>query len=53
MSFATEGEYKGKPLLVLKASDEDGAPFQFGVRKAKLLLAHLDDVRRFVTKYER
>ena len=42
------GEYKGKPLLILKRSEEDKYPFSFGVSKAKLILDNLDEIRKFV-----
>jgi len=45
-------EYKGKPMLVLKRSDDDKFPFQFGVSKAKLILAHLEEIRGFVQENE-
>ncbi|MDD4980916.1 MAG: hypothetical protein PHC54_06605 [Candidatus Omnitrophica bacterium] len=42
------GEYKGKPLLILKRSEEDKYPFSFGISKAKLILDNLDEIRKFV-----
>lgn len=42
------GEYKGHRLLVLRKGDDDKFPLQFGLTKAKLVLEHLDDVRKFV-----
>lgn len=53
MSMVMESEFKGNPMLVLKNSAEEPYPFQFGLRKAKLLLAHVEDVRSFVRKYDR
>jgi hypothetical protein len=52
MAFVSEAEYKGNPMIVLKNSPEDPQPFQFGVRKARMLLAHLEDIRRFIQKHE-
>ena len=34
-------EYKGKPLIVIKRSEEDQYPFSFGVNKAKLILENI------------
>jgi hypothetical protein len=51
MSEASESEYKGNPMIVLKSAPEDKFPFQFGIKKAKLVLAHIDDIRKFVEKY--
>ncbi len=51
MSKVFETEFKGSPLLVLQKDDREAFPFQFGLRKAQLILAHLDDIRTFVQKY--
>jgi len=52
MSEATQSEFKGNPTIVLRQSSQDQFPFQFGVRKAKLVLAHIEDIRRFVKQNE-
>lgn len=40
-------KYKGHPILVIK--DEDGRyPFSMSVEKAKLILQHIEDIKRFV-----
>lgn len=41
-------EFKGKPLLVIKKSEDDKFPFSFGVYKAKLILENLDEIKKFV-----
>ncbi len=51
MSFASESEFKGNPMLVLKNAEDDKFPFQFGVKKAKLMLAHIEDIKKFVEKH--
>ena len=40
-------EYKGKPVLEIQ---DDGAPFplRMGLWKAKTVLNHIEDIRRFV-----
>ena len=53
MAQVAEGEFKGSAILILKSSDEEKFPFQFGVRKAKLILSHLPDIERFVAKHDR
>ena len=45
-------EFKGNKVLVLKRNPEDNWPFQFGISKAKLVLDHLDDIKRFVEENE-
>jgi hypothetical protein len=41
-------EYKGKPILILKRSEEDKFPFSFGVSKAKLILENIEEIKKFV-----
>ena len=53
MSIVEESEYKGNPMIVLKNTEEDKFPFQFGVKKAKLVLENVEAIRKFVEKYER
>ncbi|MBI1823751.1 MAG: hypothetical protein HY200_07565 [Nitrospirae bacterium] len=47
---ASESEFKGNPMIVLSQGPDDKFPFQFGVKKAKLILDHLEDIRKFVEK---
>lgn len=51
MSIVSESEYKGNPMLVIKNSEEDKFPFQFGIKKAKLILENIEDIKKFVEKY--
>jgi hypothetical protein len=53
MSEVSESEYKGNPMIVIKQSPEDKFPFQFGLKKAKLVLEHIDDIKAFVAKYDK
>lgn len=46
--IAERGEYKGNQMIILKRSEDDKYPFQFGVAKAKLILEHVDDIEAFV-----
>ena len=41
-------EYKGKPILVLRRNDEDKFPFSFGVSKARLIVEHIEEIKKFV-----
>jgi hypothetical protein len=47
-STAEIDNYKGNAMLVLKSSPDTKWPFQFGISKAKLILAHIEDIERFV-----
>jgi hypothetical protein len=53
MMPAGESEYKGNPMLVLTQGQEDRFPFQFGLKKAKLILEHLEDIKAFVAKHSK
>ncbi len=53
MSIVSESEFKGNKMIVLKNSEEDQFPFQFGVKKAKLILENIDAIKAFVEKYDR
>jgi len=41
-------EYNGNPVLVLKRDENDNYPFRFGLRKAQLILNHIEDIKKFV-----
>ncbi len=53
MSDANESEYKGSPVLILTQGPEDRFPFSFGLRKARLMLDHIDDIKKFVEKHSK
>jgi len=42
------GEFKGKPLLVIKRDENDQYPFSFGLGKARLILENIDEIKKFV-----
>ncbi len=50
---AERSEYKGKPLLVLKRSEDEKFPFSFGITKAKMILDHVEEIRKFVEENDR
>ena len=47
----SESEYKGNPMIVLSQGEEDKFPFKFGVKKAKLILENIEEIKKFVEKY--
>lgn len=51
MAIVEESEFKGNAMIVLKNSAEDKFPFQFGIKKAKLVLEHIEDIKKFVAKH--
>ncbi len=50
MAEVLEGEYRGSAMLIIRQSSQDKFPFQFGVKKARLILDHLEDIKKFVEK---
>ncbi len=53
MSIVEESEFKGNKMIVIKTNEEDKYPFQFGVKKAKLILENIEEIRKFVDKYDK
>ena len=47
MALVELGDFKGNAMLVLKAREDSEYPFQFGQKKAQLIIQHLSAVRRF------
>jgi hypothetical protein len=41
------GEFKGHKMIILKKDDNDQYPFQFGRAKAKLIVEHYADIKKF------
>lgn len=44
--------YKDNPMIVLKRSEEDRFPFQFGLSKAKLIVDAFPEIKAWVDKEE-
>ncbi len=44
------GEFKGKPVLILKRDEEDKYPFSFGMTKAKLIVENIEEIKKFVAE---
>lgn len=47
-----ESEYKGNPMLVLQWGEDSKYPMQFGLTKAKLILACVEDIQNWVAREE-
>ena len=50
---ATESEFKGNPMMVLSQGEDDKFPFQFGLKKARLIIEHIETIKVFVEKHEK
>jgi len=46
-------EFKGKPMLILKRSEDERFPFSFGMAKAKMILESIDEIKKFVAENEK
>ncbi|MFA4989611.1 MAG: hypothetical protein WC576_02445 [Candidatus Omnitrophota bacterium] len=44
------GEFKGKPVLIIKRDENDQYPFSFGLSKARLILENFDEIKKFVAE---
>ena len=44
------GEFKGKPLLIIKRNETDKYPFSFGLGKARLILENIEEIKKFVNE---
>jgi hypothetical protein len=46
-------EYKGRPMIVLKRSEDEKFPFSFGMAKAKMILESIDEIKKFVAENDK
>ncbi len=53
MAIIEESEFKGNKMIVIKNSEDDQYPFQFGVKKAKMVIENIDAIKAFVEKYDK
>jgi hypothetical protein len=45
-------EYKGNPTIKLMRQEDEQYPFSFGYAKAKLIMDHLEEIKKFVEDCE-
>ena len=43
-----KGEFRGKPVIILRRNEEDKYPFTFGITKARLILDNIEEIKKFV-----
>jgi len=41
------GEYKGNKMIIMKRTEDDKFPFQFGRAKAKLIVENFEAIKAF------
>jgi hypothetical protein len=49
--FVEEDSYKGKPILILRRTEDEKYPFSFGLAKARSILESLDEIHQFVDQH--
>lgn len=50
--IVSEQEFKGKPILAFRRTEEDKYPVSFGIRKCKVILEHIDEIQAFYEKHK-
>lgn len=43
-----QSEYKGSKIISFKKDENDKYSFSFGLVKAKIILDHIEDIKKFV-----
>lgn len=51
MSELLEGDYRGNAMLIIRQTPQDKFPFQFGVKKGRLILEHIEAIRVFIERH--
>ena len=51
--IAERSEFKGRPMLVLKRSEDEKFPFSFGLNKAKMILENIEEIKKFVQENDK
>ena len=52
MGVVSFDEYKGRAMMVIANSPDDRFPFKFGLKKAKLAVEHIEDIKKWVKEQE-
>ena len=47
----TEGEFRGKPIFIIKTDDEKRILFSAGLKKCQLILENLEALKLFIDRY--
>ena len=53
MAIVEESEFKGNKMIAINNSEDDQYPFQFGVKKAKMVIENIEEIKKFVEKYDK
>ena len=52
MGVISFDEYKGRQMIVISNGPEDRFPFKFGLGKAKKVIEHIEDIKKWVKEQE-
>ena len=52
MVIVERSEYKGNPMIEMKMNEWDKWPFRFGIKKARLILDCIEEIKQFVKDNE-
>jgi hypothetical protein len=52
MGVVSFDEYKGRAMMVIANGPDDRFPFKFGLKKAKLALEHIEDIKKWIKEQE-
>lgn len=47
MAIVERGEFKGNAMIILKRDESDQYPFQFGKKKAQLIVECFEEIKKF------
>lgn len=50
MSEVIIGDYRGNPMMIIRQGIADKFPFQFGVRKAQLIVENFEAIKEFAER---
>lgn len=53
MAIIEEKEFRGQPILSIKEKEDQKYPVAFGLKKARIILAHIVQIKCFVEKYDK
>lgn len=53
MAELLEGDYRGNAMLIIRQTPQDKFPFQFGLKKGRLIVDHYEQIKTWVEKEEK
>jgi hypothetical protein len=47
----SQSEFKGKPLIVFRRTEDDKFPISFGIRKVQVILENIEALKAFYAQH--